>query len=280
MIQHNSKNSNTIRLFLALAVGMSLSAAVLVGGYGRGTLTLAEPILVMSDFAGSADNDVYAQFPEVFIGSIDEKIGDYNISEEGAALFVPLFSVDVDRTVFGQATGQISVSVYKDEYTEEMAENEVVVGHRYLFATDLPDGSGVYHATEGFGVIAVRSDAEADALEAEFRRLRVEESALTVQSFPTPDPCDAQTDEPTIDVSPRVTKAGREIRVTVENAAKLEVGIYWQNLRNRIGIGKVRDDCTAVVTVEVPRNARPGVYEVIVADARALQDKERIVIED
>lgn len=111
---------------------------------------------------------------------------------------------------------------------------------------------------------------------AEFEQLIAEAEQRSRTNEPeTTDPCDTLIASPTIDIDPNEGKAGRTVRVTAKRLASPEVGIWWRNLHDRVGIGQVRADCTMTEQITVPRDARPGRYDIIVIDARGLRAEER-----
>lgn len=176
-------------LLAMLLVGIVLALVVSLGrASDPGTARAALPS-TMDDVAGTLDFAEVVQFPEIFIGRVTDEIGEHNVSECGGAFMAPLFAVDVERTIYGTATGRVEVAVYTSEFADLTPAVEVTVGHRYLFASDVPDASGAYSVTGGFDAIEIGSSEGAKAIEAEVRRLRESGSdSASPVSTPT-EPC-------------------------------------------------------------------------------------------
>lgn len=105
-----------------------------------------------------------------------------------------------------------------------------------------------------------------------------------MEQMPTPVPevdrCDVLTGNPTIDIDPNEGRAGRAVRVTAKRVSGPMVRVFWRSLNNRVGKAEVRGDCTANTQIEVPRDARPGRYDIILQDSRDLEASERFHVVD
>ena len=191
---------------------------------------------------------------------------------------MPIYAVDIETSLKGQAQGSVRLAVLKSEPPEELGGSPVVVGDRYLFAAEGPD-QGLYWIDEGLGSLRIANDDEAAAVIAQYEQLITQ-----VEQDPPPPPevhpCEFLAGNPTIDIDPNEGRAGRTVRVTASRVANPVVKVYWRSLNNRVGSQEVRADCGANIQIKIPNDARPGRYDIIILDARGLQASERFHVID
>lgn len=275
---------SVVSLTAALAIGLAMTVVLIIPSGEPGFGARGASLLFMDDFGGQGTNADRAAMPEIFLGRVVTRDGEANAAEpESDPLIVPAFKVDVETTLKGEAAGQIRLAVYMSEFTDELEGGPIEIGGRYLFAASEPgETDQTYFIVEGDGNIPIASDEEAAALIAEFELLIDEYPQRSGPSEPGEeiDPCDTLVANPTIDIDPNQGKPGRTVRVTARRLAAPEAGIWWRNLQNLAAIGTVRADCTMTEQITVPRDARPGRYDIIVIDARGLRVEERFHVVD
>lgn len=266
-------------LKIAIVVG-TLGAVTLFMPLGERKVQVARAVpAAMDDFAGGYGYADMAKLPSIFIGVVIRSDGEDNIAEPGyEPWLVPAYVVAVDTTLKGSTSGQIRLAVVTSDYADERGGGKVEIGKRYLFAA-VDDPSGTYTIDEGFGNILISSDSQETALVAEFSQLISETSQASYGRAGTAaDPCESLNQAPSMDLDPERGRAGRTVQVTVKRLVRPEVGIWWRTTDNRIGVGRVGDDCVMTETVTIPKDARPGRYEIIVIDARGVRVDKRFEV--
>lgn len=211
------------------------------------------------------------------MGRVADRDGEIDIGIE-EPLVLPIFAVDVETSIEGQAQGRVRVAVFETESPEDLGGSQIVVGDRYLFAADGPD-QGLYWLDEGLGSLRVASDSEAAALVAHYQQL-IAQLAQNPPPRPQTDPCEFLTENPKIDIDPDEGKAGRNVRVHAKRVANPVVKVYWRNKNNRVGKEDVSQSCAADITISVPNDAKPGRYDIIIVDARGLEASEKFHVTD
>lgn len=255
----------------ALVLGVAFAALLAVGGRSGGPALGLIPAGAFNDAAYGFTNEDRARMPDVFIGTVVERLGEANIAEpESEPFLVPLYSVEVETTLKGTAAGQVQVTFVENAFAEP-GIGTLEEGRRYLFAGVGPEGAiDSYTMDAGLGNVPIASDAEAEALIAEFEQLFARSPTPIAIDYV---PCEGVAGPPVATISPRRGPPGAEVRVRVENVAPTEVGIWWRTFNHRVGIAEVRADCTAVEVIKVPNDANAGSVDIIVSDARALDDR-------
>jgi hypothetical protein len=191
---------------------------------------------------------------------------------------LPIYAVDVETSLKGEAQGQVRVAVLESESAEELGGDPVVVGDRYLFAAEGPE-DGLYWIDEGLGSLRIASDAEAAEVIDQY-----EDIIAQVEQNPPPppdtDPCEFIEERPQIDIEPNKGKAGRNVRVKADRVSNPVVKVYWRNQNHRIGREQVGADCRATIQIKVPGDAKPGRYDIIIVDSRGEKASERFQVID
>lgn len=132
-----------------------------------------------------------------------------------------------------------------------------------------PFPDGTLTTDEGSGNLPTENDQEAETLIARFEWLiQEEEQNPAIQSAEVEDPCESMTEPPVGRTQPQRGVAGSEVRVTASNVVGPEIGNWWRTISNRIGAGMVGADCTMTERVTIPRDTRPGRYDLFVIDSR------------
>lgn len=266
----------------ALIVGLAFSASLLATLGNAGRESGGTTHLMVSDLAGEGEytlEETRALKEAVFVGQVVWRDHEVDIGEEGFPFLLPVYAVEVETWLKGGMHEPVRVAVMEFDAPEEYGGHRIVVGDRYLFAAQGPD-EGLLWVDEGLGSLRITDDHEAAAIIAEYRQW-IEH----VEQMPTPvpdeEPCGWLVGNPTIDIDPNEGRAGRSVRVTAKRVMGPMVHVYWRNLNNRVGKNEVRpEDCATNVQIDVPRDARPGRYDVIIVDARGLQASERFHVID
>lgn len=261
-----------------LALGISLSGEILIS-HGATESAAGSAILMHADI-GDSDATVEenrALKSNVFVGRVVASDGEIDVGIEDPFL-VPIYAVDVETSLKGQAQGRVRVSVTSSGSPEDLGGDEVVVGDRYLFAGEGP-AQGLYWIDEGLGSLRIADDEEARAVIAQYQQLIIQ-MAQTPPVEPEINPCDVQDANPKIDIDPNEGKAGRTVQVTVNRVSSPVVFVYWRNRHNRAGREEVHADCSARLQIKIPHDARPGRYDIIVVDSRGEEARERFHVVD
>lgn len=262
----------------ALIVGIALSAVVLLPRQAA-TSDGYSVVPLGADVGGSGGTveEERALKSAVFVGRVTEREGEIDIGLEEPFL-LPIYAVDVETSLKGEAQGQVRLAVLESESPEELGGHPVVVGVRYLFAAEGPE-EGLYWIDEGLGSLRIASDAEAAEVIDFYQRLIVE-----VEQNPPPppdtDPCEFLEAKPQIDIEPNKGKAGRNIRVKADRVSNPVVMVYWRNQNHRVGKERVGADCSATIQIKVPGDAKPGRYDIIIVDSRGEEASERFQVTD
>jgi hypothetical protein len=264
----------------ALVVGIVLSLVLLNPQIGVNRVPEGVAYQLVADVASSDGNSLEesrALKSVVFVGEVTDRDGEVDIGEEGYPFVLPVFAVDVETSLKGDVQGRIRLAVMQFDTPEEYGGDAVEIGERFLFAGEGPE-EGLYWIDEGLGSIHIASDTEAAELIDLYTQL-ISQVEQTPAPEPDVDPC-LLTSSPTIDIDPNKGKAGRNVRVTAKRVSGPIVHVYWRNRNNRVGKDEVRPDCETNIQLKVPRDAKPGRYDIIIVDSRGEEASERFQVVD
>lgn len=175
-----------------------------------------------------------------------------------------IYAVHVDRSLRGDASGQVNVSFLDPrlELTRNEASGPLAIGERYLFFAGALTSQGYYPVDLEFGFTPVRDGQHAEELAAEFMPLvqqaeqeeRALQRQLSVAARAEP------STPPEAAIAPSRGEAGIEVQVSGSGFTPPEVLLYWGE--GSVELIEVSDDGRFEATVTVPDGLGSGRHAI------------------